>query len=58
MTSARGIFWSGFASAVLALVATIVWLFCIPPDDILATFDAPQRGSGPLDSLRQGTELS
>ncbi|RSH89727.1 hypothetical protein EHS25_001712 [Saitozyma podzolica] len=27
-TSARGIFWSGFASAVLALVATIVWLFC------------------------------
>ncbi|GFZ45990.1 Thiamine transporter thi9 [Saitozyma sp. JCM 24511] len=41
-TSARGIFWSGFASAVLALVATIVWLFCIPPDDILATFDAPQ----------------
>ncbi|KAL7420601.1 hypothetical protein Q5752_004552 [Cryptotrichosporon argae] len=41
-TSAKGIFWSGLTSAVLALVATILWLFCRPPDDLYATFTAPQ----------------
>ncbi|KAL8279487.1 hypothetical protein RQP46_008049 [Phenoliferia psychrophenolica] len=42
LTSARGIFYSAAASAVLSFLATLLWLFCIPPDEILYSFDAPQ----------------
>ncbi|WVQ84968.1 hypothetical protein IAT38_007132 [Cryptococcus sp. DSM 104549] len=42
VTSARGIFWSGLAASVFSVIATIVWLFCIPPAEMLASYDAPQ----------------
>ncbi|ORY30174.1 amino acid/polyamine transporter I [Naematelia encephala] len=42
LTAARGIFWSAFAAAVCSLIATTLWLFCIPPDELLYSFDAPQ----------------
>ncbi|KAJ7619380.1 gamma-aminobutyric acid transporter [Roridomyces roridus] len=41
-TAARGIFTSALATSVLGFVATILWLFCIPPDELLYSFTAPQ----------------
>ncbi|KAJ7768594.1 amino acid permease-domain-containing protein [Mycena maculata] len=42
VTAARGIFTSAVATSVLGLAATILWLFCIPPDELLYSYTAPQ----------------
>ncbi|KAJ7129878.1 amino acid/polyamine transporter I [Mycena crocata] len=42
VTAARGIFTSAVAASTLALAATILWLFCIPPDELLRSYRSPQ----------------
>ncbi|KAJ7083476.1 amino acid/polyamine transporter I [Mycena epipterygia] len=42
VTAARGIFTSAVAASTLAFAATILWLFCIPPDELLYSYKSPQ----------------
>ena len=42
LTAARGIFWSTVASALIGLVAVILFLFSLPDLDMLYALEAPQ----------------